>query len=194
MAGSKAASARIILTRYTLGRGRPTAADQEDVTGQVEGRRVGDGYCGAVGLEISMWKFEIIPLIGAKPLTFQMDSQAVRTILGPPGRSWKDFRGKLVENWEGVAVSYSTEDGKLDEIVISPPAVATIDGVNAFDFTASISKLRQVDGKPLRWNGSVVFLDAAVALRGALDPHDQIAVAVDRKNHWEQHRSRMAPL
>lgn len=135
--------------------------------------------------------FEIIPLVGAGELRFDMDRNAVRSTLGKPTRSWNDFRGKTVDNWPGVSICYSAEEGLVEEIVVSPPACATLNGENLFERDRGIEIVRRIDAAPRRWMGSIVFLDAGISLHGWLELDSELAVAVGPRGYWMPYHNRM---
>lgn len=141
--------------------------------------------------------FLIEPLRGAGPLRFDMRSDAVRRVLGDPLRTGKDFRGRSTDDWENISIGYSPIDDMVNEIVISPPAVALFAGINVFDAKQkAVDLFRTIDDAPHSWMGSVVFLKASISLRGLLDPEeaDHLAIAVGRPGRWEEYRHRMRPL
>ena len=141
-----------------------------------------------------MNRFELRPSVGAGDLTFTLNQEQARYLLGPPHKSYRNWQGKVGDVWNGVAVSYSPADGMIDEIVLSSPSIALFGGRDLLSCDDAVELVQRIDPNPKAWMGSVVFLEARMSLKGLLHPEDARAVALGRQGHWTEYANRMTAL
>lgn len=98
--------------------------------------------------------------------------------LGEPRRQVRNFLGELEDLWDGLKVCYSTSEGTVTEVQISPPSQALLDGNDLLGSNDPISLLMRYDSDPLQSAGIVVFLSLGIAVTGFEDRTDILDRAV----------------
>lgn len=141
-----------------------------------------------------MVDYELVPYVGAPPVTFDLSPTAVERLIGPPTSVGENDYGEREERRGPLIVRYSTQDSKVVEITFTPLARLYYEGVGLFQKTDVISFLSQYD-QPFEFVGFVVFLDLGMAVAGFHDDDEsQKSITVFRKGHWDEFRAELTPL
>jgi hypothetical protein len=143
---------------------------------------------------MNMIDFNLVPYVGADPITFEMSPPAVENIIGPPISVGTNDYGEREEWRDSLIVRYSNRDSRVVEITFRPNARLLYKGVDLFQKEAVISFLSQYD-RPFEIVGFVVFLDLGILMTGFHDNDEsQKAITVFRKGRMDQFRGQLARL
>jgi hypothetical protein len=146
-------------------------------------------------LAVPLIVFEIAPFEAAGPIRFGMTRTEVHAALGDPIRETRNRRGEIDESWGAVSVRYAVEDGRVVEVGLVPPAIATYKGHDVFASPDSMRLLQADDPAPMEYMGFVVFLLLGITLTGFHDDDDsQRAVTAFARGRWDHLRSKLRPF
>ena len=137
--------------------------------------------------------FQVLPYVGAGPVTFGMTPEQVAALLGAPRRVQKNVLGERDESREGVRVCYSGS-GHVVEIGLAPPTTASYKGADLFGIDDPIALLLKDDPEPFESVGFLVFLQLGLTATGLHDDDQaQKAVTVFAPGRWDSARERLRP-
>lgn len=139
--------------------------------------------------------FDIEPFEAAGPIRFGMTHSEVHALLGDPIRQARNRRGELDETWGPVSLRYDAENGKVVEVGLVPPAIATYKGRDLFASLDPIRLLEADDPAPMEHVGFIVFLSLGITLTGVHDGDDsQKALTAFARGRWDHLRPKLRPF
>lgn len=143
--------------------------------------------------------FELLPYVGAGPITFGMSPSQVESALGIPEEVGINHLGQRVEHRSFMNVGYEAgDDGRLTHIGFGRQMSRVRYG-NVMLFSEPVSRVLQSvcseDGAPYVYLGFVVLLKLGFTLTGFHDnDRSQLAVALFPKGGWDSRLHRLKPF
>jgi hypothetical protein len=133
--------------------------------------------------------FSLVPYVGAIPVTFEMSSTDVESVIGPPSSVETNFIGERDERRDGLSIRYSIADGKVVEVSFLPGVDLVFEGRNMFKEPDLVGYLRQFDQEVYEYMGFLIFLDLGITVTGFHDNDDaQKAIVAFRKGRMANYR------
>ena len=124
-------------------------------------------------------EFELKPYVGALPITFEMDADAVKKCIGAPGKT-QTIDGELRESRPQkrslsmpLHVDYSAA-GKVVEIEFQKGSVLTYKGTDLFK-QRDLIRFLAADDRPKSFMGTIIFLNLGIST-GPDEPRKTINV------------------
>ena len=131
--------------------------------------------------------FDIEPYVGPLPLTFEMSSADVESIIGPAKYDRIMWSGHREEFRSFMNNYYALDDGKVEVVGFVPTPSLLFKGHRLFSIPDPIALLRQYDPDPYEDLGFTVFLKLGISITGfsETDSEGDKAITVFRKGAWD---------
>jgi len=113
-----------------------------------------------------MTAFELAPYIGSKPVLFGLNSNDVRTILGPPDSVTEHEPGKLSEYRNGSRIGYEADNSGVAEISLWAPSTLMLNGSDVLQVDDFVQRLMSLDPEPRECVDFLIFFKIGVAVTG----------------------------
>jgi hypothetical protein len=134
--------------------------------------------------------FEIIPYLGAIPITFAQMPADVQRILGEPTSIDENILGERDESRQLINIRYSPEDAKVAEIAFLPGVPVFLHGCELFGHSDLLGFLTGLDSDVFDSYGFLVFMNLGITVTGFHDDDEsQKAITVFRKGRWDDSRT-----
>ena len=129
--------------------------------------------------------FEVTPNVSIGPLSFGMEYDEVKSILGIPVSEEENRFGEKVMRYDGFGVTVS--DAGVVEAYFLPDTEVTISHIEIYKDPHAFQRLCALDGAPKKILGFIVLMKLGLTLTGFHDgDQSQQAITAFAKGRWDQ--------